>query len=209
LADALPFAAASVVHVVYFRAVVVITSLQAPARQAGFYATVFRISEFAAAVGGALAGTVTPLLAHAERNDGPRFRREALRTIGRMTAVGAAAAVVLALAAPPIMQVIGGDATDGAVAVLRIQAPALLATFASFGLSTILLVLRRYRELLAVNALGLAAVAVLALLLVPGHGAKGGAIAVLAAEWIVALTQAGVLWRAMGNAPRTALPSAH
>jgi uncharacterized membrane protein YfcA len=57
LTETLPFAAASVVHVVYFRTVVVITSLQAPARQAGFYATVFRVTEFAAAVGGALAGT--------------------------------------------------------------------------------------------------------------------------------------------------------
>lgn len=207
LTETLPFAAASVVHVVYFRTVVVITSLQAPARQAGFYATVFRVTEFAAAVGGALAGTVTPLLAHAERTDLQRFRAEALRTVARMTAAGVGVALVLGLGAPLIMQVIGGDATDGAVAVMRIQAPALLATFASFGLSTILLVLRRYRSLLAINVLGLAVVLVLALLLVPDHGAKGGATAVLAAEWLIALTQAGVLWRAMGNPPGAALAS--
>jgi O-antigen/teichoic acid export membrane protein len=107
------------------------------------------------------------------------------------------------------MQVIGGDATDGAVAVMRIQAPALLATFASFGISTILLVLRRYRELLAINALGLVTVAVVALLLVPGHGAKGAAIAVLAAEWLIVLCQAAVLRRALRNAPAATLGSTH
>lgn len=207
LEELLPFAAASVVHVLYFRAAIVTTSLQAPARQAGLYATVFRVVEFAAAVAGALAGAVTPLLAHTEINERPDFRREALRTVRRMSAAGVVAAVVLGFGAPVIMKLIGGEATEGAVAVMRIQAPALLATFASFGLSTILVVLRLYRQLLVVNAVGFALVVALALWLVPDHGAKGGAVAVLVTEWLIALAQAGVVWRAIGNGPRAALAS--
>jgi O-antigen/teichoic acid export membrane protein len=130
-----------------------------------------------------------------------------LQTLRNLTLAGTAAALVLELGAPLIMKVVGGDATDGAVAVMRIQAPALIATFASFAMGTILLVLRRYRELLAVNLAALAATVAIALILVPDHGAKGGAIAVLAGEWLIALAQGGVLWRAMGNAPRAALAS--
>jgi O-antigen/teichoic acid export membrane protein len=207
MTEALPYAAASVVHVFYFRAVLIITSLRANPIQAGLYAAVFRITEFAAAVGAALAGTVTPVLAHGEQNDPVRFRRDALRTIRNLTLAGAATALVLGLGAPLIMQVIGGDATDDAVAVMRIQAPALIATFASFAMGSILLVLRRYRELLAVNLAALAVTAAIALLLVHEHGAKGGAIAVLVGEWLIALTQGGVLWRAMRNAPSSALAS--
>jgi O-antigen/teichoic acid export membrane protein len=207
LTETAPYAAASVVHVVYFRAVVVIASVQATARQAGLYATVFRVTEFAAAVGSALAATVTPVLAHGELNDPARFRRDALRTVRNLAGVGLASALVLGVGAPLIMQVIGGDSTDGAVAVMRIQAPALIATFASFGMGAILLVLRRYRELLAINAAALIAVVALALVLVPDHGAKGAAIAVLISEWLIALAQGGVLWRAMGNAPNAPLTS--
>jgi O-antigen/teichoic acid export membrane protein len=70
-------------------------------------------------------------------------------------------------------------------------------------------VLHRYKELLVVNLTALAATVVIALVLVPDHGAKGGAIAVLAGEWLAALAQAGVLRRAMGNAPGAALASRH
>jgi O-antigen/teichoic acid export membrane protein len=207
ITDTAPYAAAAVAHVVYFRAVVVITSIHATARQAGLYATVFRVTEFAAAVGSALAGTVTPVLAHADRNDPDRFRRDALKTVRNLTAAGTATALVLGLGAPLLMQLIGGDATDDAVDVMRIQAPALIATFASFAMGAILLVLHRYRALLVVNIAALAATVTLALILVPDHGAKGGAVAVLVGEWLIALAQAGVLWRAMGNAPEAALTS--
>jgi hypothetical protein len=57
------------------------------------------------------------------------------------------------------------------------------------------------------NIAALVATVTLALILVPDHGAKGGAVAVLVGEWLIALAQAGVLWRAMGNAPTTALTS--
>jgi O-antigen/teichoic acid export membrane protein len=207
LTDTAPFAAASVVHVVYFRAAVVITSLRASPHQAGLFATVFRVTEFAAAVGSALGGTVTPVLAHAERTDRARLRADALKTLRNLTVAGAGAALVLGLGAPLLMELIGGDETEGAVAVMRIVAPALIATFASFAMGAVLLVLRRYRELLVVNLAALAAVVALALILVPDHGAEGAAIAVLVGEWLIALTQAGVLWRAMGNAPNAALAS--
>jgi O-antigen/teichoic acid export membrane protein len=105
------------------------------------------------------------------------------------------------------MQLIGGDATDDAVAVMRIQAPALIATFASFAMGAVLLVLSRFRALLTINIAALIATVTLALVLVPDHGAKGGATAVLVGEWLIALAQAGVLWRAMGNAPEAALTS--
>jgi O-antigen/teichoic acid export membrane protein len=199
LVESAPYAAASAVHVVYFRAVVIVMSVQASALQAGLFAAVFRVAEFAAAVGTALAGTMTPVLAHAGRTDQARLRREGRRTIRILSAAGLAAALVLGLGAEPLMRLIGGHSTEGAVDAMRLLAAALIATFAAFGMGAVLLVLRRYRALLVINAAALVLVVALALALVPDHGAGGGAAAVLAGEWFIALAQAGVLWRAIAK----------
>lgn len=208
LRETATYTAASMLHVVYFRTGVLVVSVASSARQAGLFGAVFRISEFAAAVGSAVAGALTPLLAHAERTDSRRLRREALRMVATATGVGVVAALVLGLGAPVIMPLLGGDALQGSVPVMRIAAPALVATFASFAIGAVLLVLRRYRELFAVNLGALGVVLALALALVPAHGAKGAAVAVLCGEWCIALGQALALWRALAKLPRPPLPSA-
>jgi O-antigen/teichoic acid export membrane protein len=208
LGDTAAYAAATAVHVLYFRVVMVVTSLRAGARQAGLFATVFRIIEFTAAAAGMLAATATPVLARAGRDDPARLRRETRRIVGAALAAGVVTAAVLELAAPLIMDLIGGNRTDAAVPVMRIAAPAVIATFASFAMGAVLLVLRRYRELLAINVATLALALGLALALVPAHGARGAAVAVLASEWFLAVAQAVVLVRALGSGPGARLPSA-
>ena len=197
MTDTAAYAAASAIYVVYFRVVMLVVSVQAGARDVGLFATGYRVIEFAAAVAAVLAGTATPVLARAARRDPERLRHQATRTALACAGAGALAAIVLALAATPIMDLIGGDAADGADVVLRILAPTVFTTFAAFGTTASLLVMRRYREVLSVNVVALAIVLAAALSLVPGDGARGGAVAVVIGEVFMALAQGVLLFRAL------------
>jgi O-antigen/teichoic acid export membrane protein len=191
--DTIAYAAAAAVYVVYFRVIMLVISIVGTANDAGLFATAYRIVEFTAAVGGVLAATVTPVLARAGRVDVPRLRRVTVSVVRMGILSGAFVAVVLAAGAPALMNLIGGESTKGAVAVLRIEAPAIAATFASFGLGAVLLVLRRYRELLTINVLALVVALAGSLVLVPSHGARGAAVAALAGELTIAIGQTTVL----------------
>ncbi len=205
LADTAAYAAASVVYVVYFRVVMVVVSLDASARQAGLFATAFRVVEFAAATAGVLTATLTPVLARAERSDRSRLTRAALASTRAGLVVGVLAALVLGLGAPTVMDVIGGRTGD-AVAVLRIEAASVATTFVAFCAGAVLLVLRRYRALLTVNAVALTVALGLALILVPAHGARGGATAALIGELLIAVGQLIALGSALPVARALARP---
>jgi O-antigen/teichoic acid export membrane protein len=89
-------------------------------------------------------------------------------------------------AADPVMRVIGGAEFEPAGNVLRIQVVALLF-IALYQIWTVALVaLGRQRQLIFTNALGLLAVGVFAAILVPPLGAKGGAMASVAADIVLA-----------------------
>lgn len=196
LADSAMYAAATAVYVVYFRVVMLVVSIEGSARQAGLFATAYRVIEFTAAVGGVLAATATPVLARRYAGGAAALGRAARGALAPMVAAGVAASVVLWVGAPLLMDLIGGKATDGAVSVLRIMAPIPATTFALFGMGAILLVMRRYRALLAVNVAALATALGLALVLVPSHGARGAAWAALAGEVVAVAGQLAALLRA-------------
>jgi O-antigen/teichoic acid export membrane protein len=197
LGDTLAYAAASAIYVVYFRVIMLVVSLDASAHDTGLFATAYRVIEFAAAVAAVLAGTATPVLARAAARDPERLRRQAILTALATTAAGAFGTLILLVAAGPIMDLIVGDKADGAATVQRILAPTVRTTFAAFGISASLLVMRRYRELLTVNVIALAIALGAAIALVPAEGARGGAVAVVIGEVFMALAQGVLLFRAL------------
>ena len=208
MADTAAYAAAAAVYVVYFRVVMLIASIEAGARQAGLFATAFRVIEFAAAVAGVVAATVTPVLARASRDDPERLARGAAAVTRAALVAGTGAALTLGLAAPTVMDLIGGAHTAAAATVLRIEAPTVAATFVAFGMGAVLLVTRRYRALLLANAWALAVALGAALILVPDHGANGAAVAALAGELTLVILQAVALARTVPVARRLARPLA-
>jgi O-antigen/teichoic acid export membrane protein len=100
------------------------------------------------------------------------------------------------LGADTIIRIIAGDQGAPAAAVLRIQAPAVVATFIAVGCAFPLLSLRRHREVLVANVLALVGSVTLTLALAPWAGAKGAAAATLAAEVLLAVGMAVMLRRA-------------
>lgn len=194
LAGSLAYVAATAVHVVYFRSVMLVVSVQASARQAGYFATAFRLAEFAAAAAGVGASTLTPAMVRAA--SAGRLARMATRLVTAALGVGALVAGAVALAAPLIMRVLGGDALEPATSVLRVEAIAIGLFFPVFAAGAALLVMRRHADLVLANATGLVVALVAALALVPSHGARGAAAAAAAAEGVLFVMLAVALVRA-------------
>ena len=187
LHSTLPYALASLIYAAYFRVAMIVTSLGASETQTGYFATSYRVIEVLIALPAIAVTAVFPLLARAERDDHRRFVRASTRLIELGLFSGFFAAVGLVLAAPLIIGILTpGDAGEPAVAVLRLQAPALIATFAVFAATFPLLSMRRSRAILIANGAAFATVIALAVVLVDAHAAQGAAVATSIADLLLA-----------------------
>lgn len=195
LRNSIPYAAAIAINVVYFRVAVILTSLLTSDLQTGYFATSFRVIEVLIGVPGLAIGAVYPILARAERDDKQRFLAASGRLFELGLLAGTLVVVMLEVGAPFVIKVLTGHDTGPTVTVLRVQAVAIVATFANLVCAYPLLSLRRYRDLLISNLVALSTSAVLVVALVGPLGALGAAIAATAGEAGLALTVALLLVR--------------
>ena len=192
LTRSLPLAASIVLGQLYFRLVIVLMSLISSPRQTGYFGGSLRAMETLVTIPLLIAGVALPVLAAAARDDHARLRY-AIESLGEGAVVaGVLAVLVAARAAEPVMAIIGGSAFRPAGAVLRIQVCALLF-IALYQIWTVSLVaLGLQRKLILTNALGLLGVAVFAVVLVPSFGARGGAVASVLGDALLACL---IYWR--------------
>ncbi|MDA0185149.1 polysaccharide biosynthesis C-terminal domain-containing protein [Solirubrobacter phytolaccae] len=192
LRESLPVAAAFVLVTLYLRIVVVLMSLISSGYETGLFSTSFRILETLIQAPMLLAGIALPLLTAAARDDHERLRN----ALQRITQVGltcaALAVVVTVLAADTIVTVLGGEEYEAAGIVLQIQVCALFGIFLSQFWNSALIALHQQRDLIVVNAIALVGLGVLAGVLIPLWGAKGGALATVLGDLLLAGL---LLWR--------------
>ncbi|MGH2855116.1 MAG: oligosaccharide flippase family protein [Solirubrobacteraceae bacterium] len=189
------FSLATAVGVIYVYTAQIITSLAASAHQSGLFALSFRVFVVLVTVPGLLAGNALPLLARSARDDRERLAYAMQRIFEVSLILGVAAALGLLAGAPFVVAVVGGPKFAGAVAVLRIQGVAMIASFLVAGWGFALLSIKRYGALLAVNAAALLVSCTLTLLLASADGARGAAVATLCGESTLALGYLLVLVR--------------
>jgi O-antigen/teichoic acid export membrane protein len=198
LAVTVPFAVASAVGTIYVYVSQVLMSLVATETETGLFAASFRVWVVLAGIPALLVSAVFPILARAARDDRDRHGYAMQRMFEISLLLGTGAALVTAVGAPVILEIVAGPGYEGAVDVLRLHALALLASFqvavGAFGL----LSLHRNRGLLAANGLALLTSVALTLALVGPLGAEGAALAnvagesALAAAYGIALHRAGL-----------------
>ena len=186
LRDALPYAAASAVGMVYFRAAVVLMSLIATSRQTGYYSAAFRIVEILAGIPWLLITAAFPILARAARDDHRRLAYGLERLFETGVIVGVWMAMSTWIGARFAIAVVAGPHFKPSVDVLRIQGLALIATFLLSTWAYGLLSLKRHRAILIANALALAVAVGATYAFVPLIAARGAAVASTAAEFTLA-----------------------
>ena len=203
------FAVAVAVNSLYFRLTLVIMSLIATAEQTGHFAISFRVMEILIGIPAILAGAAFPIIARSARDDRERFDTATGRLFELCLLSGVLLSLALTLAAPFIVEILTGSATHPATNVLRIQALAMTASFIAVAAGFPLLGLHRHRETLFANLASLVVVVALALALVPSHGAQGGAIAAVLADFTLAVANTLLLMRNGGpRLPLLAVPVA-
>jgi O-antigen/teichoic acid export membrane protein len=186
LRTALPIAAALVLGQIYFRLVIVLMSLISNPEQIGYFGGSLRAMEALIALPILVASVALPVMTAAAQENTARLRYAIEGLSEGAVIAGMLIILVTIRAADPVMRVIGGTEFEPAGNVLRIQVVALLF-IALYQIWTVALVaLGRQRQLIFTNALGLLAVGVFAAILVPPLGAKGGAIASVAADIVLA-----------------------
>jgi O-antigen/teichoic acid export membrane protein len=180
----LPFAAATAIGVIYFRIEIILMSLISTEQETGIFGVAFRLVEIAAGIPWLLAISAFPILARAARDDQTRLRYALGRLFEGSVIAGVTMALGLGFGAAFAVKVLGGE--DPSVQALQVLSGALIGNFLVATWAFALLSLGRYRALLVTNLVALGIGIGLTFLLVPSHGALGGAIAVTATEGALA-----------------------
>jgi O-antigen/teichoic acid export membrane protein len=192
LRSALPLAVALALGQLYFRFVIIFMSLISTPTQTGYFAGSLRAIEAPIGISVLVAGVALPLLSTAAHEDRARLRY-AVGGLGQGAVIAGVLIVLVTIrAAEPLMVLIGGEAFRPAGAVLRIQVVMLLFNALYQIWTMALLAVDRQRELIPVNLIALAGLAVFAAALVPPLGARGGAIASVLGDALLACL---IYWR--------------
>jgi O-antigen/teichoic acid export membrane protein len=192
LTKALPVATAFVLGQIYFRLVIVLMSLISNTEQTGYFAGSLRAMEALVTVPILIAGVALPVLAKAAYDDRARLRYVTEGLSEGAVIGGVFVILVTARAAEPVMALIGGPSFRPSGGVLRIQVATLLF-IALYQIWTVALIaLGRQRDLILTNIAALLGVAIFVAVLVPPLGARGGAIASVLGDTLLA---ALIYWR--------------
>lgn len=192
-ADTAPYAIAVSVASAYFYVTVIVMSLIASDTQTGLFSTSFRVIQVLLGIPALLLTAIFPLLSRSVAAD---TAKQAIGKVFTAAAIcGAWLSLAVALGASFIIHVIAAGKADGAIPVLRIQAIVLGLSFISTSSSLTLVALRRYRALVATSCCGLAVNIAFDLALIPSLHARGGAIADVISELLVACVTTFALTR--------------
>lgn len=194
LRSILPFAAATIIAAVYFRAALIVLEIVSTPRETGLFSAPFRITEVLLAVPNLVVGTAFPIFARAARDDHSRLAYGLGRVFQASVLLGMLALVGLALGAPFVIDVVAGPGFDPSVDVLRVQAIALAISFVATPLAYAMLSLRMHGAILVLSATALAMNITAVAILGSAEGAMGAAVGTVIAE-LAGLAVAWILIR--------------
>jgi O-antigen/teichoic acid export membrane protein len=182
LVATLPYAAAVAVGLIYFRIAVVLMSYVATGEETGIFSAAFRIVEMLAVIPWVVVSSAFPILARAARDDEARLGYAVQRLFELCLIVGVGLSVCLSVGAQFAISVIAGPGFDASVPVLRLQSLTMITAFLLATWSFAMLSLGLFRQILIANAVAAVVAIAGTLVLAPSLGAKGAALATVAAE---------------------------
>jgi O-antigen/teichoic acid export membrane protein len=183
---ALPIAVAAVLGAIYLRLLVVLTSVIASDYETGLFATSARIMEMLAGVALVISGVILPVASVAARDERARLAYVLARTTETSLLIGMLIALVLLFGARPLTVVLGGSEFAAAAPVLRTQAPAIVTIFLVQAWATFLIADHHQRDLVRCVMIGLGALLVSGLVLIPLYDAQGAAASAVVADVVYA-----------------------
>jgi O-antigen/teichoic acid export membrane protein len=203
LLESAPLAVAYALALIYFRVLLILLSLNGTEHETGIFGTSLRIFEMLLGIPTLAIGVALPVLS-ASVASRERLHYQVQRLTDTSIVVATTVAVLGALAAKPIIQILGGSKYQDAAGVLQIHLFAFIPVFVANVWTLTLIALGRQKVLVIVNLIALPVLLGLGLALTPSHGAKGAAIASVISEVVLASMVLFVLSRQPQH-PRPAL----
>jgi O-antigen/teichoic acid export membrane protein len=199
LGETFLYAIAMSIGAINFYVTVLVMSLIASAAETGLFATSFRVIQVALGIPVLMLTAIFPLMSREYADDEPGVGEMVGKVFSVAVICGVWMSLAMLLGASFIIDLIAGSKGRGAVSVLRIQGIVLTASFISTSSALGLIALRRYRAMIVASSSALALNVVLGLALVPALGARGGALADVITETLVAIGLTGVLVHAVAR----------
>jgi O-antigen/teichoic acid export membrane protein len=196
LAETSLYAIALSIASIYLYVTVIVMSAIATPTQTGLFATSFRVTQAGLAIPGLLLTAVFPLMTRGQRGRDADPGGALGKVLTVAVICGVWMSLATALGAKFIIDVIAGRQGGGSIPVLRIQGLMFIVSFLFTAGALYLVSIRRYRPLAIASSCALALNIVLALVLVPELGARGGALADVITEAVAAAGLTAVVVRA-------------
>jgi O-antigen/teichoic acid export membrane protein len=171
---------------------VVLTSLLTNDHETGLFVASARVVEVIGGLAMLVTGLILPVATVAARDHRARLRYVLASTTKLALLAGGLLALVVSVAARPIVLILGGQAFADAAPVLRIQAPAILSTFVIYAWTGFLIADGQRRGLVRCMLIGTTALLIAGPALIAPLGAEGGALAAVVADLVLV----AVMWRA-------------
>ncbi|WP_439668150.1 Membrane protein involved in the export of O-antigen and teichoic acid [Cupriavidus necator] len=175
-----------------------------PLAELGAYAATMQVLDNFSAIATILAAGVAPMYVFGQQSVGAA-RRNVLRVTGGIVAIGLCGAIILALCAEWVVQLLYGQAFGETVVLLRLAALASTLIFADVGLGLLPVYLRKPRWVAVKWALVLATTVIVDLIAVPRLGARGAVLGYAVANAVALIFGLALVLRAR---PATAIASA-
>jgi len=197
LAAALPLGLSSAIAILYLRALLVTTSLVTSTHATGLFALSDRIIEVVVGGVAVMLGAAFPILARAGGDaDDERLGYVVQQLFNVAVFAAVFGVLVFAIAARPIVTLLGGSEYADSARLLRIQCFALFGSFVGMAWFPALVALRRLKALVFVNVAGVLTIAVVGGVLIPLFGVTGTAVAAVLGEAAIAAAGAMAFARA-------------
>lgn len=192
LAQALPIGVAAIVGVLYFRALLIVTSLTAGGVSTGLYAMSDRVIQVVVGGAAVMFSASFPIISRAGMRDDEARLVYAQQQLFDVAIFGAILCVlVLSIAATPIVLFLGGDQYADSARLLQIQSFALFGSFLSMVWLPALVAVHKQRSLMVSSLAGLLTIMIIGGALIPTYGITGTAITAALGE--AAIAAAGLL----------------
>jgi O-antigen/teichoic acid export membrane protein len=188
VAKTLPLSAAVAMNILYLGAMVVVVSLISSEYETGLFVTSARIMEVLILLPGVTMNLALPVLSVASAEDHGRLNAALQKIVEVGFLVSSTIVVGIIVMAPVIITLLGGAEYEPASSILRIQVLAIVGAFLTQTMQYALISLHRQRALIVTNAVALVSVIVVGAALTETFGPKGAAIAVVAAEALLAIS---------------------
>lgn len=199
LLHTMTFALQDIATLLLFRLDAIILSVLATTAAVGRYGAAYRIFEATWFVTVAIVGAFAAMFTYLNRSSEPTLRAVFERALKLALATLLPLAVAFGLCAPAVVDAIFGEKLVGAVEPLRLLAPAVVLLGVGALATTLLMSQRRARPVLWISLAAVAVNVAVNFALVPGMGASGAAVAMLATEALLALTATFVAARVVGG----------